>query len=108
MTNGIWHAMHTADKGEESTVHSCTFYGKLELFICVRCRRFSPVNLYKMHLKFRSGTVWKCVGERKREKERRGDEKKRRMTPTLETDLGGKSHSPPLAQTERPKTVWER
>ena len=69
-------------------------------------QKIVSVNLYKIQLKFSSGTVLKCVGERKRE--RRSDEKKRRMTPTLETDLGGKSHSPPLAQTERPKTVWER
>ena len=31
MTNGIWHAMHTADKGEDALCTVLPFMGKLEL-----------------------------------------------------------------------------
>ena len=95
MTNGIWHAMHSADKGDaKCTVipfmgnSNSSFASDAEDFlqlICTKCISNS------------ARAPCGNASARERERERRGDEKERRMTPTLETDLGGKSHSPPLA-----------
>ena len=76
MTNGIWHAMHTADKGEgnRATVCPSSIWGNLP-----RTRRTSRRTLFREHrgdsaslgfsannmqLKYSSSTVWKCVGEK--------------------------------------------
>ena len=75
MTNGIWHAMHTADKGEgnRATVCPSSIWGtfqeqdvhRVEIF---REHRGDSASLgfsaNNMQLKYSSSTVWKCVGER--------------------------------------------